>query len=819
MPTDIDPSSENLRLAALRRHAVLDTPAEDRFDRIAQLAKAYFRTPIALVSLIDEDRQWFKACIGLPVRETLREWAFCDHAIRNGPHSILVVEDAAADARFSSNPLVTGDPLIRFYAGAVLTTADGQNLGTLCVIDAAPRPRPSEADLDFLATLAKLVVDQLELSKARAILDEQQRLLKNAEAMSGVGHWRFDLLSQVVTWSDEVYRIHGFPVRDHVPSYADIQRLYHEDDRATLTKAVDRAVELGEGYSLGLRIRRPDGSVRHTLARAECVFDPAGKTTSIFGVFQDVTSHHLAAAALAESEEHYRLLADNVRDVIALYGADGVLRYISPSVTNLLGYLPSELLGKTPYFFIHEDDHRRVAEAFETAAKAGTDATVVYRALTKTGAVRWLEAKPRFRRDDAGRIVEISDSVRDVTDRHFREAALHQARLDADTASKAKATFLANMSHEIRTPMNGVLGFAELLAGTPMDEEQRRYVGHIADSGRSMMRLLNDILDISKIEAGQMQLAHETVDIGHKLRGIVQLMEPAAAAKGIAVAVQVHENVPSTIMGDAFRLRQVLLNLTGNAVKFTQYGEVRLTASIDGEGPSKQLRIDVSDTGIGIAADRLDAIFETFSQADVSIARKFGGTGLGLSISKQLVSLMGGHLRVASEPGRGAVFSMLLPLQLADADPRASAHVGTVPREQDAADATPRARILLAEDHLINQELMRGLARKLGFVIAIASTGAEAISMAEEAAATGTMYDLVLMDVQMPEIDGLDATRRLRSAGFSPARLPIVALTANAYPEDIAACLDAGMQGHLCKPVRVRELEEVIARYARAEPG
>lgn len=289
-------------MQALRNHAVLNTQFEDRFDRIAELASAYFRTPIALVSLIDEDRQWFKACIGLTVRETPREWAFCDHAIRGAPDSVLIVENATADARFCNNPLVLGDPLIRFYAGAVLTTSDGHNLGTLCVIDSEARPRPSDADLDFLTRLAKLVVDQLELSKARATLDQQHRLLKSAEAMSGVGHWCFDLESQIVSWSDEVYRIHGIPLSDQVPSYEYIRQLYHEDDRATLTKAVDRAIEFGEGYTFQLRIRRPDGSIRYTIAMAECILDPAGKAMSIFGVFQDITDQHIAAASLAEAQ-------------------------------------------------------------------------------------------------------------------------------------------------------------------------------------------------------------------------------------------------------------------------------------------------------------------------------------------------------------------------------------------------------------------------------------------------------------------------------------------------------------------------------------
>ena len=427
MPSHMIPTAEDLRIASLRDHAVLGTEREDRFDRIANLAAAYFKAPIALVSLIDEKRQWFKACIGLDVGETPREWAFCDHAIDLAPGSVLVVENALADERFSSNPLVLGAPFIRFYAGAVLTTLDGHNLGTLCVIDTELRPRPSEADLEYLRSLARLVVDQLELSKARSLLDEQNRLLKNAEAMSGVGHWRFDVVTQQVLWSDEVFRIHGYPVSDRVPDYETIQSLYHEDDRDTLTRSVANAIETGQGYDFELRICRPDGKIRHVMARAECAIDSSGKTTSIFGVFQDVTAQYLATAAIAESERHYRLLADNVSDIIALYGADGVFRYVSPSVTDLLGYLPDDLIGQTPFQFIHSDDHARVAEQFKAAAVAPGGLTIEYRAITKTGDVRWLEARPKFHRNYVGDLIEISDSVRDVTSRVSAQRALQDS--------------------------------------------------------------------------------------------------------------------------------------------------------------------------------------------------------------------------------------------------------------------------------------------------------------------------------------------------------------------------------------------------------
>jgi PAS domain S-box-containing protein len=807
-PKRSSPSEESLRMASLRDHAVLDTPPEKRFDRIVELAAAYFQAPIALISLVDDDRQWFKSCIGLAVAETPREWAFCDHTIRLGAHAVLVVPDALNDERFANNPLVVGPPFIRFYAGAVLTTDDGHNLGTLCVIDTASRPTPSDVDLKYLVTLANVVVDQLELSKALFILEEQQRLLKSAESMSGIGHWRFDQGTQIVTWSDEVFKIHGIPREEAVPPYEVIQQLYHEEDRETLAQAVLRAQETGQGYEFKLKIRRPDGAIRHTIAKAECTLDQSGKTLSIFGVFQDVTDQHIAAAALAASEQHYRLLADNVSDVIAVYDVDGTFRYLSPSIFQLLGYAPEELLGRSTFSLIHDDDRERVALEFKNAGRTGDGAAVEYRAATKEGDVKWLEAKPKFHHDDAGNIVEISDSVRDVTERRAREAALRQASLDAEAADKAKATFLANMSHEIRTPMNGVLGFAELLLASDLDRENRLQVKLIAESGRAMMRLLNDILDISKIESGQMQIAAEPVDLRHVLRSASKLMEPGARAKDVDISVRIDPSLPRYISGDQLRLRQIILNLIGNAIKFTERGWVELYAAAeDGIGGVSLLRIDVRDSGIGIEASQLDRIFKHFAQADDTIGRRFGGTGLGLPISAELARLMGGGISVESAPGQGATFTLRLPLCEATGEDQAATLHG------EAAGACTgrehRPRVLVAEDHDINQTLITAMATRVGLDPVIARDGAEAVSMVIAAAAEHRPFAMVLMDIQMPRLDGIEATRQLRASGFDAKTLPIIALTANAYAEDIAACIKAGMQAHLSKPVRLRDLKHL----------
>ncbi len=800
-------SAESLRQTALRDHAVLGTPPEERFDRIVAMAAAYFKVPIALISLVDNDRQWFKSCIGLQVCETPRSSAFCDHAINLDPHSIMIVEDAENDARFCDNPLVLGAPFIRFYAGAVLTTADGYNLGSLCVIDTMPRPPLSKLDMHYLRSLADMVIDQLDLSRSRNLLNEQRLLLKSAETMSGVGHWHFDLIAQQIKWSDEVFKIFGLPVSEYAPSFEQILELCHEHDRATLAQLVARAEDTGEGYELQFRIRRPDGSIKHTVAKAECALDYQGKTETIFGVFQDVTAEYLAAASLAASERHYRLLADNVSDVVLRTDPKGLVTYASPSCLEMTGYLPDELIGKHCGEFMHQEDAAAVYAA-HTALMTGAQQTaaVDYRLRRKSGGWTWLETLMKrwtIPGDETGGVIS---AIRDITARKKLEGELVAARDSAEGAARVKANFLANMSHEIRTPMNGVLGFTDLVLMSELKPDQRRYVELIAESGRSMMQLLNDILDVSKIESGKMCIASEPIDLRDTLRCCADLMTPIAQTKGVNLSTNIDPAVPSHVLGDPLRVRQILLNLIGNAAKFTSAGSITVVAAMDGD----LVRFEVGDTGIGIPAERLDAIFDQFSQADEATAQRYGGTGLGLTISNELTRLMGGTISVSSVMGTGTTFTVRLPLKAATGVSLQTKCDVISPSSRKFAN---KPRVLIAEDHDINQELIVALARQAGMDPTLASDGAEAIAMVEESTRLGQPFQLILMDIRMPNVDGLEATRWLRASGHSPEALPIVALTANAYADDLQACSAAGMQAHLAKPIVIEELTAIFRQF------
>ena len=457
---------------------------------------------------------------------------------------------------------------------------------------------------------------------------------------------------------------------------------------------------------------------------------------------------------------------------------------------------------------LHPDDAERMFATFMTAVAKEAKFEAEWRWQRPNGESYWVKGMGMPEYADDGSVKGYVGINIDIQQSKDLERDLVEARERAEHAAASKATFLANMSHEIRTPMNGVIGFTDLLLQSELSDEQQAQVQMIADSGRAMMQLLNDILDHSKIEAGQLAIANEPTDLRQKLGHCIKLVEPMARAKGLTLGCWVDDAVPSLVMLDRLRLRQVLLNLIGNAIKFTQVGGIDVEARVENSSEGRCLQISIMDTGIGIEANRLDAIFQPFLQEDGSTARRYGGTGLGLAISSQLVGMMGGRITVHSTPDVGTQFCVRLPLEQAEPLPVAAPTAG---------DQAPRGlkgvRVLIAEDHAINQQLIMAMATALGLDAELARDGEEAVMAVVAADDAGTPFAAVLMDMQMPGVDGLEATRQLRRLGFDAESLPIIALTANCYPDDVVACEQAGMQSHLGKPVTTVALARELSRW------
>jgi PAS domain S-box-containing protein len=525
---------------------------------------------------------------------------------------------------------------------------------------------------------------------------------------------------------------------------------------------------------------------------------------------------------LRKSEAKWQGLIEALPQFIWQATPDGMMTYISSPCETYTGIPTAELLGAGFLAITHPEDQLHVVTTMEAAAAKQTQVDVELRMRSKEGTYRWFvaRARPVFR-TPGGPMIEWLGSTTDIDDQKRskelleeavtqRTAALEEARARAEYAAQAKSDFLATMSHEIRTPMNGVMGMAHLMMDTPLTATQKSYLDAIRSSGQALLTIINDILDFSKIEAGKMEFYNEDFNLPTVVEECMELVRPAAAQKHLRLSIEIGKEVPAQVIGDSGRIRQILLNLIANAVKFTAFGSVCVSVFAEAD-EANLLRFSVRDTGIGLSPQQVGNLFQAFTQADASTTRRFGGTGLGLSIAKRLVELMGGRIDVISELGEGSTFWFNLPLKHGNRQPAGDAH-----REKGGSlkntFAGSRARVLVADDVVTNQMVAMGILRELGLRSDAVSNGAEAI------VAINTLpYDLVLMDVHMPEMDGLEATRRIRAGESSREgrqdRLPVIALTASAMPGDRQKFMEAGMDDYVSKPIMPAALVEILRKW------
>jgi PAS domain S-box-containing protein len=772
------------------------------FDRTQRLAQALFPAANVQITLVD-------GAGGDAWRSHDPE-----HRIpKDAPGERIVVEtnqllwipDTTKDPRFRDRATVTGPPCLRFYVGAPIRLEDGTIPGALAVAGGTVTPYDS-VRAGLLQDLADAVAD--EWSRARSELARQAAARESDAARAMLANFieaapialivtdrEMRVLAASPRWIEgrglDAGRVVGESVYDLVPAAEGWRPTYERCLRGEPIRA-DR-----------VEWAHHDGTTHWLQAELTPWRDSRGEIGGLVVASHDITEVVEALERTERSETRLKLaleLAD-----VHVWEMD----YRRQQLFSV-GSLEGLVIDEFTYAQLHADiwctvdprDRLAVVEAWERHLRGEGPYRPEHR-LTRTGDREvWIQSAAHYERDERGRPRRLIGAMQNITERKRAEQALITAKEEAESATLAKSAFLATMSHEIRTPLNGVLGMAQAMATGELDAEQRARLNVIRQSGESLLAILNDVLDLSKIEAGKVVLEQAAFDLEETARGALSAFAATAQAKGLALTLKVQPAARGVYVGDSVRVRQILYNLISNALKFTETGGVGVTLARRGG----RLRMQVVDTGIGVAPDKLAGLFQKFSQADASTTRRYGGTGLGLAICRDLAALMGGEIRAESAPGEGATFTVELPLEKTAHAPAWSARSAGDP-SIEASEQGPAIRLLAAEDNSMNQLVLRTLLAQIGIEPTIVSNGQEAVD-----AWASEPWDMILMDVQMPVVDGPTATGmiRARERAARLARTPIIALTANAMAHQVAEYAEAGMDDFVAKPIEAARLFAAI---------
>lgn len=671
----------------------------------------------------------------------------------------------------------------------------------------------------------KMAYNLKESTVSIEVLKESQKRFQDIAESTSDWIWETDIQGRYTYSSPEVEKVIGYKAEEILGKY--FYDFFHPVVRDAL-KQVSFEQFIQKKAFKNLLNQKIDRGGRTVIIETSgvSVLDKAGQVSGFRGVDRNITERKRAEEALHESQRRLLTLMSNLSGLAyrSRNDRERTMEFVSEGCFDLTGYHPLEFMEQSEVTYggiIHPDDRQYVWNEIQTAVKQRKFYRMTYRIRTAKGEEKWVWEQGRgvFSALGGGVLLALEGFISDITEQKCSEELLVESKKQAEIANKAKSDFLANMSHEIRTPMNAIIGFTGLLAETSLDPAQKDFVGTIRDSGELLLSLINNILDISKVEAGEMRLEKISFNLETLISSVIKMAGMSLQGKDVALHYSIDKSIPADFLGDPTRIRQIVTNLVINAIKFTEKGEVAVSIKLDEDLPCGSdgdnlhtLVFSVKDTGIGIPKEKQEKIFEAFEQVDTSTTRKYGGTGLGLTISKALVEMMGGKIRVVSEAGKGSEFIFTLRLQKAvpifPGVKLTEGQAATVPKPEESA--YQGLKILVVEDNIVNQKLFNLVLNKLGCIVDIASNGEIALSKVKT-----NPYDLILMDIQMPVMGGIETTVIIRNN--INKTVPIIALTAAAMKEDEERCFACGMNDFITKPVEMNKLKEKIIKWTNRQ--
>ncbi|MGZ4054506.1 MAG: response regulator [Bacteroidia bacterium] len=690
-------------------------------------------------------------------------------------------------------------------------------------VDGKELARSINYSIERSKLLKKLSENSKKLEERSMDLHKERLKLADAQKLAHIGSWEWDIAENKLTWSDELYRIHGMDPKETLITTDKIKEMVHPNDVSQVREILRDSIKYGKNFTFYYRIILPDQAIKTLHAKGEVITE-AGRSVKMVGTNQDVTER-----VHEEEMEKLVLAATQSYNSVIIADSKGKIEWVNEGFTKLTGYTINEVLNTHGEVLRkgNEMDFSDQNNFYESVIKQKKPITYESKNFSKSGDEYWVitTITPILGNDgEVEKIIAIDSdiSIRKKMEQELLNAnkiaedslmkgnkAINQlikAQKELEDSVKIKEQFLANMSHEIRTPMNAIVGFTNIILKTDLTPEQKQYIEAVKTSGENLLVIINDILDFSKIQSGQFAFEQIELNISGLTSSILELMHQKLIEKNLKLSIKIDEKIPKILKGDPLRLHQILLNLVSNAIKFTQKGEVRIEIDMISENHDvSDVQFSVIDTGIGISSDKQFSIFNGFTQASNETTRKYGGTGLGLTIVKQLIELQGGTISVQSELGIGSVFTFNLKFKKAfssDIAKNKAIDDRTIQEQENISGL----KILLVEDNLLNQILAKKVLTDWNWEVEVAENGLIAIEKLKK-----SNFDVILMDIQMPEMDGYEATRTIRKMPDpAESETPIIAMTAHAMAGEADKCLKAGMDDYISKPFDTKVLHSKI---------